>query len=200
MEAFFKDLEIKIQEAVKSEMPKILKNIGNEKIYAIALVTDHDCITLFLAVNTYEYMEKTDKKYIDSGYLSEEDIKRFKEGTGSLTKWMASEWGYSDENYSQFNDISKLLYDKEASISEIEYEDYDKEDEAYQKYKSLFFDTVTSAFKHLIEENVFGEHSEEITFFVSMTDDDMAMEIENHSAKLLNPKNVYEAFLKRYIL
>ena len=58
MEAFFKEIGMKIREAVKEDVKKILKEVGDEQIYAAALVTDSDCITLYVALNTYEYMKK----------------------------------------------------------------------------------------------------------------------------------------------
>lgn len=154
MEKFFRDLESKIQKAVKKDVKKILKEVGEEKIYVAALVTDSDCITLYLAVNTYEYMEKADEEYIEmlKADLSEEDIKNVRDGAVSLTKWIPDEWGYSDGKNSQLNKISKLLYAKEEANSE-----------EYAGYKDLFLETVTSAFKHLIESNIFGKNSEEIT-------------------------------------
>lgn len=192
MNLFFKNLEYKIEQAVKKDMQKILKETGNEKIYAVALVTDSDCITLYLAVNTYEFMEKNDKEYSIDMDLSEEDIKNLKEGSASLTQWIPDEWGYSDDNNSELVKISKLLYENSES------EDFG--DEEYEENQKLFLETVTSAFKHLIKEKVFGKYSEEITYFISMSDDDRAEEIENDSAKLLNPSNIYETFLNRCIL
>lgn len=190
--SFFKNLEHNIEQAVKKDMKKILKETGNEKIYAVALVTDSDCITLYLAVNTYEFMEKHDKEYLIDMDLSEEDIKNLKEGSASLTQWLPDEWGYSDDDNSELAKISELLYENSES------DEYD--DEEYEENQKLFFETVTSAFKHLIEEKVFGEYSEKITYFISMSDDDRAEAIENNSAKLLNSPNIYETFLNRYIL
>lgn len=190
--SFFKNLEHNIEQAVKKDMKKILKETGNEKIYAVALVADSDCITLYLAVNTYEFMEKHDKEYLIDMDLSEEDIKNLKEGSASLTQWLPDEWGYSDDDNSELAKISELLYENSES------DEYD--DKEYEENQKLFFETVTSAFKHLIEEKVFGEYSEKITYFISMSDDDRAEAIENNSAKLLNSPNIYETFLNRYIL
>lgn len=190
--SFFKNLEHNIEQAVKKDMKKILKETGNEKIYAVALVADSDCITLYLAVNTYEFMEKHDKEYLIDMDLSEEDIKNLKEGSASLTQCLPDEWGYSDDDNSELAKISELLYENSES------DEYD--DKEYEENQKLFFETVTSAFKHLIEEKVFGEYSEKITYFISMSDDDRAEAIENNSAKLLNSPNIYETFLNRYIL
>ncbi len=188
IKAFFNNLAEKIEQAVKKDMEQIRKEIGEEKIYAVALVTDSDCITLFLPLNTYEYMRKKDVEYLEMLHdnLSEEDIKNVKEGTASLTKWTPDEWGYSDGKNSQLVEISKLLYDKEEANSK-----------EYEKHTALFFESVTSAFKNLIAEKTFGNNSDEITYFISMSDDERAYEIEDFSAKLLNSESVCQAFLKR---
>ena len=188
MKTFFNDIAEKIEQAVKTDMEQIRKEIGEEKIYAVALVTDSDCITLFLALNTYEFMRKKDAKYLEMMYvyLSEEDIKNVKEGTASLTKWTPDEWGYSDGKNSRLAEISKLLYDQEEVNSK-----------EYEKHNALFFEAVTSAFKNLIAANTFGNNSDEITYFISMSDDERTYEIEDFSAKLLNSENVCQTFLKR---
>ena len=61
MEQFFLNLQPAIEEAVRHAMEKIRQEIGQEHIYSAALVTDSDCITLFLAVNTEEALAKRDK-------------------------------------------------------------------------------------------------------------------------------------------
>ena len=83
--------------------------------------------------------------------------------------------GYSDGEDSALNKISKLLYAKEEANPK-----------EYAKCKPLFLEMVTSAFRNLIEEKVFGEDSEELTYFISMSDGEGGYEIENYSAKLLN--------------
>ncbi len=188
MELFFKDLGAKVEKAIKKDVKKIMKQIGKEKIYAVALVTDSDCITLYLALNTYEYLRKADEEYIEMFHddLSEEDITNYQKGIISLTKWTPDEWGYSDGNNSKLNKVSKILYEKE--------------NENPQKYAScvgLFLETITRALKNVIEEKSFGKDSEEITYFISMSDDERTPQIENYSAKLLNSESVYEDFLNR---
>ena len=114
-------------------------------------------------------------------------MEMIKSGERSITKWVPDEWAYSDGKGSKLNEVSRMLFAK------------DEENSAeYAKYKDLFFETVTEAWKTLIAEKVLGEQSEEITYFISVSDDgDKAEEIENDSAKLLNSKEVYEKFLKR---
>lgn len=62
MEQFFNDLGKKIENALKTEIPKILKKTRGETIYTAALVTDSDCITLYFACNTYEALKKQMQK------------------------------------------------------------------------------------------------------------------------------------------
>ena len=61
METFFLDLQPAVVNAVRHAMEKIRREIGTEHIYGAALVTDSDCITLFLAVNTEEALAKRDE-------------------------------------------------------------------------------------------------------------------------------------------
>lgn len=189
MEKFLKKLGVQIQKAVKKDIKNILNAVGEEEIYAVALVTDSDCVTLYLALNTYEYMKKRDEEYIKmfQNKWSEQRINSIREGSVSLTKWIPADWGYSDGKGSKLNNVSKLMFAKEESNPET-----------YARYKELFFETITSAFKHLIESKIFGDNSEKITYFISVSDDESVYEIENHSAKLLNTEKVYEDFLKRH--
>lgn len=188
MKLFFEELSNKIEKAVRKDIKEIMRKVGKERIYSVALVTDSDCITLYMALNTYEYMKKKDEKYVEMlrNRLSKEKIESVENGSSSLTKWIPCEWGYSEGKYSELNEISKLLYQKEEIDSE-----------KYVKNIELLFEAVTRAFKRLIEDGVFGENSEQITYFISMSDDERTIEIENHSAKLLNSESVYKEFLKR---
>ena len=47
MDQFYKDLVEKIRYAAEKDIQKIMGETGGEKIYAAALVTDSDCVTLF---------------------------------------------------------------------------------------------------------------------------------------------------------
>ena len=188
MKQFFDAIRLEVIKAVKKDIKKILKQIGEEKAYGAALVTDSDCITLYLAVNTYEKMREKDLKYMNmlKAHLSEQQIEGLTNGNLSITKWAPAEWAYSDEMESELNNVSKLLYKKEEANSS-----------EYAENMALFFEAVTDAWKTLIVDKVFGEKTEEITFFISMSDDNRSETIENYSASQLNRQELYEAFLKR---
>lgn len=104
-----------------------------------------------------------------------------------MTKWIPDEWAYSDGKESKLNNVSKQLYAKEEENSAM-----------YAENKTLFLEAVTDAWKTLIKDKVFGEKMEDITYFISMNDDNRTEAIENYSASQLNRKEIYEAFLKRY--
>lgn len=191
MEEFFNKLTKKIEKAVKKDAKKIMKEVGDEQIYSVALVTDSNFITLYLGANTYENMKKRDEEYFEmfKDDWSEEEISKCRNGILTLTKWVPDEWGYSDGNNSNLNKISSLLFKKSE-------EDSDE----YEENLDLFLEAVTTALKNVIAKEVFGKNSDKITFFVSMTDDDRTEDIENDSAKVLNSESLYEEFYSRKYL
>ena len=191
MEQFFLDLRPAIVEAVRTEMEKIRAAAGDERIYAAALVTDSDCITLFLAVNTEESLAWRDRKdrtakRLDTlrQYWDGALVDQVANGSFSLNRYLPDEWGYSDSKGSGLNQISKQLYDKEASLSGA-----DEYDEAHEQFQDQFLETVALAFEDLRAEGVFGP---EVTCFISMSDDDRAEEIEDSSTRRLNAPAQYE--------
>ncbi|WP_254217692.1 DUF4303 domain-containing protein [Burkholderia multivorans] len=52
----------------------------------------------------------------------------------------------------------------------------------------------------LDQEGLFatGAEREKITLFVTISDDDGSVDLENKSAKVLNPPSVFDRFIKRY--
>lgn len=189
MKDFFESIEPKIYKAIKKDIKYILKKIGNEKIYSIALVTDEDCVSLYLAANTSESLRKRDLDNLKfmKQYLSEDEIRGVENGSYSLTRWIPAEWAYSDDESSGLTKISRLLLEREANNPT-----------EYEKNKHLFFETITSVLKRLMKENMFGSYTNDITFFITLSDGDGIYEIENHSAQQLNSAEVYEKFLHRH--
>lgn len=187
MEKFFDKVYDKIYNAIKEDMETITKRIGDETIYGVALVTDEDCISLYLAANTSEYLRKKDLDNLSfmRQYLSEGKIQAIEEGTDSLTKWTPAEWGYSGGKNSGLVEVSKLLFEQEEQDSV-----------GYAQNKPRFFETITSALKRVIDEK--GTDTENITFFITLSDGDGIEEIENYSAKQLNSTEMFEKFTHRF--
>ena len=195
MEQFFLDLKPAIEEAVRHAMEKIRREIGQEHIYSAALVTDSDCITLFLAVNTEEALAKRDKEDQTPerlaelrNYWAEELVNQVADGSFSLSRYVPDEWSYSDGTDSVLNQISNQLYDQEEKLSDADDDTYD---EVHEQFQEQLLETAALAFETLRAEGVFGS---EVICFLSMSDDDRTPEIEDESARRLNTPEQYERF------
>ena len=162
IDPFYLSLTKKIIDATTKDMQEILSQVGDEHIYAAALVTDSNCVTLFLAVNTIEYLAANDDP-------------------DSETQWMPDEWGYSDADNSQLSKLSKSLWQHYSNLPG----------------EKFFIDAVISAMKQLRDTGVFGKHTDGMTCFVSMSDDDNTESIENESAIRINPPSLAATFLDR---
>ena len=195
MEQFFADLQPAIEKAVRHAMEKIRREIGREHIYSAALVTDSDCITLFLAVNTEEALARRDEEDRTPErlaelreYWPEELVDQVADGSFSLNRYLPDEWGYSDGTDSELNQISQQLYDQEATLSNM---DDDAYDEIQEQFQEQFLETVALAFETLRAEGIFAS---ETLCFISMSDDDRTPDIEDGSARRLNTPEQYEQF------
>ena len=163
IEPFYQGLAERIREALEKDLREIFAQIGDEQIYATALVTDRYCCSLFLAVNTVEYFDNECEEPDDE------------------SKWHPDEWGYSDGHDSELVKLSRLLWENHNNLPS----------------EAFFFDTLISAMKQLKETGIFGERAEEITFFVSISDDEEAENLEDFSARQLNSPELAIAFLNR---
>jgi len=180
MKDFFDGLVSKIEVAVIEDFKDIKQQVEDEKIYAAVLVTDGDCITLGLWINTIEQMEKKDIHY---GFRAPE-----------TTKWMPDEWKYDSTKAGGTVDISRLLYAKEQSLNDEA--ENPMTDEIYDEFYKLFIETVTTAFQNLIQANAFELDPEEVAYFLYMTDDDRVNGIVKESSKQLNTAKVHEELLR----
>lgn len=156
MEHFFLALQPTIENAVRHAMEKIRREIGKEHIYSAALVTDSDCITLFLAVNTEESLAKRDKKDRTTKRLAElrkywpkEFVDQVADGSFSLNRYIPDEWGYSDGTDSELNQVSQQLYNQEETLSDADEDTYD---EVHERFQELLLETAACVFERLRAE------------------------------------------------
>ncbi len=160
---FWQNVAEKIRDAVAADLREILGRIDDERIYTVALVTDRYCCSLFLAVNTLEYLESEDEEPDDE------------------CKWHPDEWGYSDGHDSELVKLSKTLWENHATLPG----------------EAFFFSAMISAVAQVKSSGIFGERTEEITFFISISDDEYAENLEDSSAMTLNGPELAAAFLNR---
>lgn len=163
IDPFYLGLADGIREAVEKDLHEVLSQIGDEHIYTVALVADRYCCSLFLAVNTIEYLENECEEPDDA------------------CKWHPDEWGYSDGHGSELVKLSRLLWENHNNFPG----------------EAFFIDALITAMKQLKETGIFGERTDEITFFVSMSDDEEAENLEDFSAKQLNSFELADEFLNR---
>ena len=160
---FWQEVTEKIRDAVAADLREILGCIDDEHIYTAALVTDRYCCSLFLAVNTLEYLQSEDEEPDDE------------------SKWHPDEWGYSDGHGSELVKLSKSLWENHATLPG----------------EAFFFSAMISAMAQVKGSGIFGEGTEEITFFISISDDEDAENLEDSSAMTLNSPELAAAFLNR---
>ena len=179
---YFESIKKDVQSAIEKAMEDIFEQVEGSSIYSMALVTDSDFITLYLAANTEAHMREKDLMYAEDmvDFYSANDIDSVKAGNSSFTKWIPAEWGYSDGNNSELNKISKILYDMEANDTKL-----------YSEKNDEFLEMVSECFEKAIN-NCVDTNRDDIVFFISVSDDERASAIENYSAKRLNSNDVAE--------
>lgn len=185
MEGLFDELEKRLVMAVRNDFKELTKVIGDERIYAVCLVTDSNAMTVFLAINTYEKMEKKYHKYSQGKSLNIKDEILYK-----TVKWVPAEWEYDDSDLeqSEIDLVSDYLAEKRETI----------EDSRFREFEEKFYETMTETLLILHNEGLFGHKKDDITVFISISDDERAEMVENYSAGLLNSENVSSEFLKRW--
>ncbi|OWA37696.1 hypothetical protein B9G55_06520 [Saccharibacillus sp. O16] len=179
MTDFFAEFKEELVKAVRADFTELVKLIGNEKLYAVALVTDSDAGTVYLGLNTEEGLQRR-----------LEDYKREDPDAGlyiSSYRWMPDEWLYSDSDLEQPHMV-------QASRMLMSREDYSEESH------EAFCKVAVEALEQLDREGLFTSSAarDELTLFVYMNDDDRTEDIEEASAKRLNPESVYLRFKARY--
>lgn len=185
MKEFFDEFGEKLVMAIRSDFKGLTKIIGTEKIYAVCLVTDSSAMTLYLAINTYE---EVDRKY--HMYIQEDPEESNPELLYKTVKWVPAEWGYGDSDLGQ-SEIA-VVSDFLAAKSEL------IEDSSFQEFEEKFYETMTEALRKFCNEELFGYEKDEITIFISISDDNRIEIVENYSASLLNSENVNSEFVKRW--
>ena len=175
----------KFREEIAVFMQRFLSEVKNEKVFAIAFVTDDFFETLYCVLNTEEKFQQ----YL----IDHPDYARYKG-----QKWAANEWGYGDNNLedSPFGSFYEIL----RKLSQELDLPYNMHDERKQKFIKAFIEAIAEGVLS-IPDKVFTENNqirENIIFFVSISDNNYTETLEDESAKLMNNKDIYNNFLTRY--
>ncbi len=162
--------------AATAAFGSLISEKSDEHFYAFALYTDEDAGTIMPSANSIEQYEA---------------ILRDRGGQyPAVYKWSTAEWAYEAWNAKLFAGIYRDLENHRKTLPESE--------EAYASYKNSVHECMIAALKRMDENGFFAKGRENITLFISSSDDDEAFDMENQSAKRLNPEQVYKPFLVRY--
>ncbi|MEK5465673.1 DUF4303 domain-containing protein [Paenibacillus sp. FSL R7-0210] len=175
MNAFLTEFEQRIREGLVADLEAILAEVAHEKVYVCAIGTDSDFVTLFLAVNTEQSLARHIADMTSEGLCDDAETELY-------YKWAISEFQYGE--HSHFNHISRFLY---------------AEDNVYQ-YKDEMVKIIAKVVNETKDDlfTKYNQTKEDITFFVSMTDDELAEELENESVALMTNPELVSEFLARY--
>lgn len=157
------------------DLTDTLAQTQNEKVYACAFGTDSDFGTLFLAVNTEESLSRhiADMKQKDLCGTEADEI---------YYRWGCSEYQYGEDTH--LNGISNILQDIDNA--------YDYKDRIIEIIVQVVRDTDEAVFRK------YGQFKTDIVFFISMTDDDEAEQLENETVVRMTEAELAASFLKRY--
>lgn len=168
-------LQDAIRDAAKQAFAGIRRDHSDETFYAYALYTDDDFVTLSPSCNSEEALARKIKK---------DKLKSRFDLAGA--RWGTAEWAYEAEGDEHFDVVQKALNSPEIGTTSDE--------------RSMIVDAVVGALRELDSTGFFGEGAdrEKVTLFMSISDSEDTVELENKTAKLLNPPAAIKDFLKRF--
>jgi hypothetical protein len=165
--------------ATTAAFGSLISEKSDEHFYAFALYTDEDASTISPSANS---IERYEAKLRDTGETDEMQIASY--------KWATANWAYEAWKAELFMGIFRELENHRKSLPESKAN--------IESYKDSVHECMIAALKRMDEDGFFAKGRENITLFISTSNDDEAFEMENESAKRLNPKQIYLPFLKRY--
>lgn len=168
--------------AATTAFGSLISEKAGEHFYAFALYTDEYAETISPSANS---IERHEAKLRDTGETDELQIAAY--------KWATAEWAYEAWKSELFKGIYRDLAEHRKTLSNSEAD--------LASYKHSVHECMIAALKQMDKNGFFakgGNAREDITLFISSSCDDEAFDMENQSAKRLNPEQIYLPFLKRY--
>lgn len=166
--------------AVRADYLELEKLIAGEAAYAVALVSDTWADSVYLALNTERSLLAQAAKYRKTGETVDEAFMAY-------LRWSPAEWAHGNSELadSKVRALSRTFTTKGACGDEVQ---------------SELYEVLVETFVLMDEEKMFSQRvaRDEVTLFLSISDDNRATAVENYSAKLLNPGPVAERFLNRF--
>jgi hypothetical protein len=180
----FHELQMRYRDAARSAVEELRAMKPDETLYAFALYTDDDCCATSAAANTEEALQrKLDKEALRLKQAGE-SLQKY--GGLDYYRWATGEWDYEGIGHNGFPSYEEMEAMQEGKSSKA--------------FKRGVLDAMVGALKELDSAGVFGTgpQREGITLFVTITDCDEAVHIEDRSARRLNPRQIARRFHHRY--
>lgn len=168
-----------VVEATTAAFASLMSEKAGEHFYAFALYTDEYAETISPSANS---IERHEAKLRDTGETDELQIAAY--------KWATAEWAYEAWKSELFTGIYRDLEKHRKALPESEVD--------HASYKNSVHECMIAALRRMDENGFFAKGREGMTLFISSSCDDEAFDMENASAKRLNPEQIYLPFLKRY--
>lgn len=170
----WKDIETKCTSIVTDCIIDLMSGKEEKETYVYSLYTDSGAMSVSFGANSKGNLEK---KLSNNESYTPEDIAYF--------KWDPAEWDYEGYEAERFIEINKELSNS-------------KNRDNFESFFKKLIETMTAS---LVEAKKNSEAmTKNATFFVTVTDNDAAEEIENASAQIINTPDIANSFLKRYAI
>lgn len=183
--------------AATAAFSSVMSENASERFYAFALYTDGDGETIGPSANSIERHEAVLDKTGETDALSI-----------AAYKWATAEWAYEAWKGEFFKGVYRDLANHRNALPKVDVECEctpgvvvtisGLPDEIAESYKRAVHQSMIAALKRMDEDGFFAQGRDDVTLFVSSSDDDEAFDLENESAQQLNPERVYLPFLERY--
>lgn len=165
--------------AARTAFSTLLAQHDNETFYAFALYTDEDCYTVVPAANS---LEQYQAKIAKTGDTDPAQLAYY--------KWASAEWAYESFAADPFDAICERLRHACDAVSDDE--------AAFSAFKADVHHAMIDALQRLDDTGFFGERRHTCVLFITSSDYDEAVAMEDRSASMLNPPEIQAAFQKRY--
>jgi hypothetical protein len=177
---YFNRLRTAIRAASEKAFIHVRESHPDETFYAFALNTDDSIMSAVACANSEEAYQRAVSR---DGYTDPDDLQ--------YVRWSLGEWAYEGIPTEHSQTVHQLLNGTER--------DHVEESMGFVAFRDQVHTTLIEALHDLEAGHVFGigDTRETITVFVSISDSDRAEQLENESARRLNPVSVYERFLAR---
>jgi hypothetical protein len=166
-----------IQVAVLATFDELIVSVGDERLYVICLQTADDGISIGAGANTEEgYSAKC---------ASEAELEDMTPEYRSYLRWAPAEWRFEvigDAHFSGVNrDLSILLTDPDSNST---------------AHFARLIQIMTDGLAYLREAR--AEMLNNVALFVTISDSEIAEDVEQQSAGQLNPPSILNELLTRY--